>query len=205
MQTITRQVCPACAKREGIPLIFGFPQGEDFERQERGEAILAGCVVDSDSDMQCRSCDFQWSSVREFGEKAERGTAEKPTAPGLGLQSRGRVGEPSVRDAAVTRRSATQPRRPTPKVSLIPTITVFVATMIATSFLVGVVACSDGWASGSIGRSGACSHHGGVDRLPGTLRLLFSLFVAWYFHLWRSNRAERQSARKHTDRGHDLP
>lgn len=186
-----------CAKREGVPLIFGFPHGEDFERQERGEVILAGCVVDSDSDMQCRSCGFQWSSVREFGEKAERGTVEKPTAPGLSLQSPERVGEPLAREAAVTRRSATQPRRPTPKVSLIPTIAVFVAAMIATSFLVGAVACSDGWTSGSIGRSGACSHHGGVNHLPGTLRLLFSLFVAWYFHLWRSSRTERQSERKH--------
>ncbi|PRZ49221.1 hypothetical protein BX589_126130 [Paraburkholderia fungorum] len=197
MHTITRQACPACAKCEGVPLIFGFPHGEDFERQERGEVILAGCVVDSDSDMQCRSCDFQWSSLREVGEKVERGTVEKPTATGLGLQSRERVGEPSVRDAAVTRRSATQPRRSTPKVSLTPTISVFLATMIATSFLVGAVACSDGWASGFIGRSGACSHHGGVNHLPGTIRLLFSLFVAWYFHLWRSNRAQMQSARKH--------
>lgn len=190
MQTITRHACPACAKREGVPLIFGFPHEEDFERQKRGEVILAGCVVDSDSDMQCRSCDFQWSSGRYCGGKAER-----RTTPGMAPQSRQRVGEPSVRDAVVTRRSATQPRGSTPKVSLLPTIAMFVAVMIATSFLVDAVACLDGWASGSVGRSGACSHHGGVNHLPGTLRLLFSLGVAWCFHLWRSNRAERQSAR----------
>jgi Holliday junction resolvase RusA-like endonuclease len=105
-------------------------------------------------------------------------TVEKSTAPGLGPQSRERVGEPSVREQAVTRRRATQLRRPIPKVSLIPMIAVFVAALIATSFLVETIACSDRWASGSIGRSGAGSHHDGVNHLPGTLRLLFSLFVA---------------------------
>ncbi|MGH8398718.1 MAG: hypothetical protein ACRETA_10810 [Gammaproteobacteria bacterium] len=41
--------------------------------------------------------------------------------------------------------------------------------------------CQDGWPSGSIGRQGACSHHGGVDRSPieeregGTVLVFFGL------------------------------
>lgn len=34
----------------------------------------------------------------------------------------------------------------------------------AGSQLTGPVTCRDGWQSPSIGRRGACSHHGGVDR-----------------------------------------
>lgn len=189
MPAINRHRCPACAKCEGVPLIFGFPREEDFERQERGEVILAGCVAASDSDMQCRNCDFQWSSVRGPVEKTERDTVDTATIRVRSNESLQPVSEPTVRDAAGARLSATHPRRPDSKVSFIPTVAVFVVAMITTSLLFGAVACSDGWTSASTGRSGACSHHGGVDHLLGMLRLLFSLFSAWRFHLWRMNRA----------------
>jgi hypothetical protein len=41
---------------------------------------------------------------------------------------------------------------------------VFLAVVLAAGFLPGPISCADGWLSPSIGRQGACSSHGGVDR-----------------------------------------
>ncbi|NSL20576.1 hypothetical protein [Agrobacterium tumefaciens] len=41
-------------------------------------------------------------------------------------------------------------------------IAVFILTAIAFRYFSGPPVCKDGWHSSSIGRSGACSHHGGV-------------------------------------------
>lgn len=48
----------------------------------------------------------------------------------------------------------------------------FIGLNLATPLFVGAATCSDGWASTSIGRQGACSHHGGVEK-HGGLRFLF--------------------------------
>lgn len=42
----------------------------------------------------------------------------------------------------------------------------------------GELGCSDGWNSSSIGRQGACSHHGGVDALNGGSIFLGALIVS---------------------------
>lgn len=51
------------------------------------------------------------------------------------------------------------------------------ATMVGLSFvagqLLGPVKCRDGWMSSSIGRQGACSYHGGVDRSQNGLGIIF--------------------------------
>ena len=54
-------------------------------------------------------------------------------------------------------------------------ITVFLGAMILLSILLGGAVCSDGWASASIGRRGACSSHGGVDRTVGAIKFLLSI------------------------------
>lgn len=41
--------------------------------------------------------------------------------------------------------------------------------------LVGPTRCSDGWASPSIGKQGACSHHGGVNRSPRSGVMILSI------------------------------
>lgn len=41
--------------------------------------------------------------------------------------------------------------------------------------LLGPINCRDGWASSSIGRQGACSHHGGVDRSREGLVIIFMI------------------------------
>lgn len=42
----------------------------------------------------------------------------------------------------------------------------------------GSIKCSDGWASSSIGTSGACSHHGGVDKTRDIVIGFISIAVA---------------------------
>jgi len=49
----------------------------------------------------------------------------------------------------------------------------FVGLSVLAGQLLGPVTCRDGWASGSIGRQGACSWHGGVDRSRGALSFVF--------------------------------
>src|SRR5436190_20034704 len=43
--------------------------------------------------------------------------------------------------------------------------------------------CSDGWASPSIGRQGACSHHGGADK-SGAVIATIGLFAGVYAGAW---------------------
>lgn len=40
--------------------------------------------------------------------------------------------------------------------------------------------CNDGWGSSSIGRMGACSHHGGVNHTPGFIAFFISTAIAAY-------------------------
>ena len=48
----------------------------------------------------------------------------------------------------------------------------------------GPVKCSDGYASPSIGRSGACSSHGGVDKSRDALIAVLSLAGAGAIFIW---------------------
>jgi hypothetical protein len=48
-------------------------------------------------------------------------------------------------------------------------IIVFLIVSISIRAVIGPTTCRDGWHSPSIGKPGACSHHRGVDRTPGTL------------------------------------
>ena len=48
----------------------------------------------------------------------------------------------------------------------------------------GPIKCSDGYASSSIGRSGACSSHGGVDKSRDALIAVLSLAGAGAIFIW---------------------
>jgi hypothetical protein len=101
------------------------------------------------------------------------------------------LGDADANFAAGTRRSAMN--RETPYgggVSVVPAILIFFVGLLVSFAVVGTLACSDGWVSGSIGRAGACSHHGGVNRLPMIFAVLLSVFVAVRFHLFRINRSK---------------
>lgn len=53
--------------------------------------------------------------------------------------------------------------------------------------------CRDGWDSPSIGRPGACSHHGGVDRSASSLAFIVSVIIATFVGLVVHFRAESHS------------
>lgn len=64
--------------------------------------------------------------------------------------------------------------------------------------LVFPTSCRDGWASLSIGRTGACSHHGGVSRI-GDFLVFLAIFAAFYIGRSTYRRFSAQSDRKQTD------
>ena len=62
------------------------------------------------------------------------------------------------------------------KLAIAAGVAAFIAGEIVTSPLRGPATCRDGWHSSSIGRQGACSHHGGV--VPhGSWTTLISLIL----------------------------
>lgn len=67
----------------------------------------------------------------------------------------------------------------------------FIASMLIIGAFMGPTTCNSGWQSGSIGRQGACSHHGGVDRTPGTLRFMVSLGVGVWAGIIVARRRDR--------------
>lgn len=50
--------------------------------------------------------------------------------------------------------------------SILVGIILLITVNIVGNKIVGPIRCEDGWHSPSIGRQGACSHHGGVDTTP---------------------------------------
>lgn len=61
---------------------------------------------------------------------------------------------------------------------------IFLGALFFFPAIFGSQKCEDGWASPSIGTSGACSWHGGVDDAYTFWRLAFSIGVALLFALW---------------------
>lgn len=58
-----------------------------------------------------------------------------------------------------------------------------VISKIIIALLLPEVSCMDGWKSNSIGNSGACSHHGGINRFPEIIGDLLCFAVA--FFVWK--------------------
>ena len=63
------------------------------------------------------------------------------------------------------------------------TAAVFFLTFILLKLVIGPVTCNSGWKSPSIGRSGACSHNGGVASWKGFLPVLLSGGAAFWFYV----------------------
>lgn len=55
--------------------------------------------------------------------------------------------------------------------------------------------CNDGWSSSSIGRMGACSHHGGVNHIPGLIAFILATITSgWLF--FKMDEIESRKVRK---------
>ena len=59
----------------------------------------------------------------------------------------------------------------------------FVISLIIIGTLMPALVCMDGWQSGSIGKQGACSHHGGVNYMPVVLGVIISYAIS--FFVWK--------------------
>ena len=62
--TVRMFVCPACKDKRGIAISYGLPSQELFEKAERGDAVLGGCMQEIGArDRQCLACGHQWVIV----------------------------------------------------------------------------------------------------------------------------------------------
>jgi hypothetical protein len=53
--------CPKCGSSEYIPIVYGLPSLEGFEKSRRGEIILGGCCVGPDSKRRvCKKCRYNY-------------------------------------------------------------------------------------------------------------------------------------------------
>lgn len=206
---MNKSFCPSCKKREGVPLVWGFPNDDVLQRASRREVILSGTVInDQNVNRQCRCCGHSWRSALLPDAKIHFQSVTKVAAKTpKELKSRNRA---KTRVRVTQSRAATtfgvarvqsdiEPVETTQSqsskrthMSFIPTIFVFVLSMLIAFAVAGVPGCSDGWASGSIGRPGACSHHGGVAKWPRVLAFVFSALVAMAFHRFRVSRQQRK-------------
>ena len=50
--------CPYCGSPNYIPIVYGFPTSEAFEKADRGELILAGCCIfeENPPTHSCKNC-----------------------------------------------------------------------------------------------------------------------------------------------------
>jgi len=63
--SIRKERCPSCRENEGLPVVWGYPDAEDFAAESRGELILGGCVVwDLSLNRQCLKCGHQWATAK---------------------------------------------------------------------------------------------------------------------------------------------
>jgi hypothetical protein len=215
-----RAICPSCEKVNGIRLLWGEPDSQAIFDTERGEIKLGGRITTNAAlDRHCRSCGHQWESVlfpqnvrteksaamAELGKKTSSSQAApvqraKRKKSGRRVKSTPKPAESLALQKSATAMSSTpapvykpswEPVKPDKHVSFKPTIFVFIAVLLLFLVIAGPARCFDGWASGLIGRSGACSHHGGVNGFFRGLAFFFSLITAVYFHYHRVLKAHR--------------
>ena len=62
--------CPVCGAAT-IPVLHGFPLRDDWEREQRGEVVLGGCIIGSTTpDRVCKGEPAHW--LREGAVVEER-------------------------------------------------------------------------------------------------------------------------------------
>lgn len=55
-------LCPTCGAR-GVPIVYGMPGIELFEKAERGEIVLGGCVIDGEMPTHACEGEHRWSET----------------------------------------------------------------------------------------------------------------------------------------------
>jgi hypothetical protein len=192
---VKRTVCPACGANYGVPLLWGIRSEEEQYQAERGNAVLGGPnLKNSAADHHCRRCRHRWVIGNASTAATTLPVQPLPlapvalTLPAEPVQVTSCLMPPTMRGAPENQLTSASLA---PPVAFGPSVVVFFAAWLVGLALIGGVVCSDGWASGSIGHSGACSHHGGVSRLPHILALFAAAIIAFNVHSFRQRRAVR--------------
>ena len=61
--------CPQCGGKV-VNILYGEPSSEAFEKTDRGEIVLGGCIIYEDMpDYQCTGCGAQYRKVSPDGVK----------------------------------------------------------------------------------------------------------------------------------------
>lgn len=57
---------PHCGNPDVVRIVYGYPLGDDFEREQRGEIVLGGCVIGPESPTHvCRACGENFGRLRK--------------------------------------------------------------------------------------------------------------------------------------------
>jgi hypothetical protein len=79
------------------------------------------------------------------------------------------------------------------------TAIVFVIVLLLAKEIIGPVTCSSGWQSASIGRQGACSHHGGVAGWKGFMPFVLGGVAAlWFYGTFSASNTSSANQNKRT-------
>ncbi len=65
-----RVKCPGCKQKTGVEVVHGYPSTESFEAADRGDLVLAGCLLPDDGEgynRQCTACGHRWGL--DFGRR----------------------------------------------------------------------------------------------------------------------------------------
>jgi hypothetical protein len=84
---------------------------------------------------------------------------------------------------------------------IITGIAIFFAVLIGVNLLLGPATCNDGWHSSSIGKQGACSHHGGVARWKGSVAAILALIAGGSAGWNLYQKAEAEEATRRAEAG----
>lgn len=61
--------CPSCGQQEGVPLIWGAVDEERWKMAQRGDAVLAGCMMQPAGggvpDHACLQCAHRWIDLED--------------------------------------------------------------------------------------------------------------------------------------------
>jgi hypothetical protein len=49
--------CPHCGAKKVVDILYGYPSDEGFEKADKGELVIGGCIVSGDNpSWQCTTC-----------------------------------------------------------------------------------------------------------------------------------------------------
>ncbi|HEU0028833.1 MAG TPA: hypothetical protein VFQ25_17140 [Ktedonobacterales bacterium] len=64
--TVARPICPECGSDSVVPIVYGLPTYETFQRAKSGEFVLGGCFLSDESPgWQCQACHKRFGSIVE--------------------------------------------------------------------------------------------------------------------------------------------